>query len=111
MHYIRGYIVRLSEYKGDSPGVELTSEYKLVRDKPAVDHVFIETDYFGGIGEQFAYLFVNGVKKRPKHTSLPINKCLKEFGVVSNPGMDEFDTLNLSKWRTNEELFGVNHDH
>jgi hypothetical protein len=69
----------------------------------------IETDYFGGIGHQRANLFVNGKKVYDKssefdYSANPINDVLKQMGIQSNPGMDEFDTIGLGKYRTNESF-------
>ena len=69
----------------------------------------IETNYFGGGGEQSAKLFVNNQKvydeSDEQDWSLqPINHVLREMGVVKQSGMDEFDTIGLGKYRTNEHF-------
>lgn len=70
----------------------------------------ISTDYFGGIGEQSAKLFKNGQKVYDKDSrdysnyANPINDVLKMMGVVSENGMDEFDTIGLSKYRENNDF-------
>ena len=36
--------------------------------------------------------------------SNPINQALKMMGVKAKPGMDEFDTVGLGRYRTNEDF-------
>ena len=69
----------------------------------------IETDYFGGGGEQSAKLFINNKKVYDKSdaqdwSTRPINDVLKMMGVNATNGNDEFDTIGLGKYRTNEDF-------
>lgn len=70
----------------------------------------IETDYFGGSGSQSAKLFVNGKKIYDKSdeqdwSARPINQVLKQLGVqIDKNYHDEFDTVGLGKYRTNEDF-------
>ena len=74
----------------------------------------ISTDYFGGWGVQEAKLFVNNKKEYEQSSEQnykkgplilhPINDVLKMMGVVSNPGMDEFDTIKLGNYRSNSDF-------
>jgi hypothetical protein len=70
----------------------------------------VETDYFGGCGEQHASLFEstkNGFKlihKGKDDNDNPINEILKLYGVIRNQNMDEFDTINLGSYRTNKDM-------
>ena len=69
----------------------------------------IMTDYFGGPGEQSATLSINGksVYNRSDATDWsckPINDVLKMMGVKCKQGMDEFDTIGLGSYRTNEDF-------
>lgn len=69
----------------------------------------ISTDYFGGWGIQEAKLFVNNKKEYSKSSEqdmklTPINDVLKMMGVVADSGMDEFDTINLSNYRSNQDF-------
>lgn len=69
----------------------------------------IETDYFGGSGNQSAKLFINNKKVYDKSDEqdwslTPINDVLKQMGIISNQGMDEFDTIGLGKYRKNEDF-------
>ena len=71
---------------------------------------YFETDYFGGVGEQSAVLFENGVQKFPiQYTNdfggqkndeeRAINFILKELGVSKLEGQDEFDSIKLYSYR------------
>ena len=69
----------------------------------------IETDYFGGAGSQSAKLFINNKKVYDKNDEFgwkekPINSVLKMMGITPKDGMDEFDTIGLSKYRSNEDF-------
>lgn len=69
----------------------------------------ISTDYFGGSGHQEAKLFVNNKKEYDNSSEFdwsfrPINSVLKMIGVVSEIGMDEFDTIGLSNYRSNQDF-------
>jgi lysyl-tRNA synthetase class II len=69
----------------------------------------ISTDYFGGWGIQEAKLFVNNKKEYSKSSEqdmklTPINDVLKMMGVIKKGPSDEFDTINLSNYRSNEDF-------
>lgn len=69
----------------------------------------ISTDYFGGAGHQEAKLFINNKKEYDKSSEFdwserPINSVLKMIGVKSKEGKDEFDTINLSNYRSNQDF-------
>lgn len=69
----------------------------------------IVTDYFGGFGDQSAKLYRDDTilmneDTRKDPDSNPINQALKMMGVKAKTGMDEFDTINLSRYRTNEDF-------
>jgi hypothetical protein len=68
----------------------------------------ISTDYFGGSGHQEGKLFVNNKKEYEASSefnwrSTPINDVLEMLGVVKK-GMDEFDTIGLSNFRSNSDF-------
>ena len=65
-------------------------------------YAIINTDYFGGVGEQKANVYVYG--KRILHL-VSINDALKHLGVIADRNKDEFDTLNLGKYRHFEQYF------
>jgi hypothetical protein len=67
----------------------------------------ISTDYFGGSGHQEAKLFVNNKKEYDESSEhdymvTPINDVLQMLGVSKKDGHDEFDTIGLSNFRSNE---------
>lgn len=69
----------------------------------------IETDYFGGSGNQSAKLFVNNKKVYDKsdeqdYLSRPINDVLREMGVKRTSSKDEFDTIGLGNYRENKDF-------
>ena len=61
----------------------------------------IATDYFGGYGHQHANTYQNGklVDSRIK----TINEALEYMGVRLKPGMDAFDSVGLSNYRSDPE--------
>ena len=65
----------------------------------------IETDYFGGCGDQTAKVWENGVKIYEERDSFgPINDALEYLGVKRENGNDEFDTLGLGAYRDYQDL-------
>lgn len=65
---------------------------------------YIETDYFGGFGTQGGVLYENSREKiAPKTGNGTINILLKELGAWRKPDRDEFDCLELGKYRYIEE--------
>ncbi|MES2735200.1 MAG: hypothetical protein V4672_02700 [Verrucomicrobiota bacterium] len=63
--------------------------------------VYLETEYFGGMGTQAAVAFIDG---SPMDSTLltgddAINRALKAIGVIAASGVDEFDHLGLSRHR------------
>lgn len=56
----------------------------------------IETNYFGGIGEQAASYFENGTKTLD---NVDINEALAKLGVNRKGDLDEFDSINLGDYR------------
>ena len=69
-------------------------------------YALIQTDYFAGIGTQSASLYENGTLTIENKS---IN-VLKEIGVKRTPLADEFDTLNLGKYRATEYYYWDNHN-
>lgn len=71
--------------------------------------VYLTTDYFGGHGNQSAKVFINNKKVFSQNNEFdwklkPINSALKMIGVNKLDNMDEFDTIGLSKYRSNENF-------
>jgi hypothetical protein len=67
-----------------------------------IDYALIKTDYFGGMGDQYASLYKNGICEWHGYY---INTALEGIGVISNMGMDEFDTINLGEYRNSEHYY------
>ena len=62
--------------------------------------VYMETDYFGGIGTQSGILYENGNISIPLRSGEgAINTLLRELGVWREANKDEFDSLNLGIYR------------
>ena len=89
--------------------------------------LYMETDYFGGMGRQGVALFDGGVLRwKRAHSSFedgksksllgrlfagrgmletsPISQGLSDLDVVPAPGRDEFDTIGLGRFRTLDDL-------
>jgi len=58
----------------------------------------IVTDYFGGMGSQWARLYSGHDLIEEQINS--INHALRFLGVIAKPGMDEFDTVGLGDIRS-----------
>ena len=62
--------------------------------------VYMETDYFGGYGIQAGVFFENGeMKFEPMDGDGTVNHLLRLLGVRKHLLKDEFDTLELYKYR------------
>lgn len=83
---------------------------------------YIETDYFGGPGKQLAEAWYHGEKiigplisfdginnpKIPADADVTIdaiNEILKTIGVYCHDEKDEFDSVRLGWYRSNDEIF------
>lgn len=64
--------------------------------RPSPPFVVVYTDYFGGVGGQVAVAYREGA---PLDTDGTINDALRGLGVVATPGLDEFDTVGLGRYR------------
>jgi len=64
------------------------------------DFITVNTDYFGGAGEQSCRLYQSGTRKKLKD----INEGLKILGVIKKTH-DEFDAVELSDFRTNDDIY------
>lgn len=62
----------------------------------------IQTEYFGGAGEQWAVAF-RGATRVSGETATTINRALAMLGVRAEPPLDEFDTIGLGHHRDNPE--------
>lgn len=74
--------------------------------------LYLETEYFGGIGDQGAALSEQGAvvwraahaSDQPKAGRSPISEGLSRLGVPPAPGSDEFDGAGLGRFRSMETL-------
>jgi len=64
-------------------------------------YAIIMTEYFAGMGNQYANVFIND--KNGDEQVSTINQALKFLGVTAIPGKDEFDTVGLSGIRSQPE--------
>lgn len=69
----------------------------------------LSTDYFGGSGHQEGKLFVNNKKEYEGSSEFnwserPINTILMKMGITKKQGLDEFDTVGLSNFRSNGDF-------
>lgn len=61
---------------------------------------YIETDYFGGFGDQSAIVFEAGeIVFKSINVEDSINKALYRLGVIADNEKDEFDSMHLSEYR------------
>jgi hypothetical protein len=80
--------------------------------------LYLETDYFGGVGYQGAVLFEGGTLVWKdllpigveKLGETPISEGLARLGVTATPGRDEFDAVGLVRFRHMDDLGIVDHD-
>ncbi len=94
-------------YNDISPRISRKPMVWIANRLKSVPIAWVETDYFGGFGEQSAILWKDGMKRRyRKRFGHPIDDALKELGVICEGDMDEFDTLGLGKHRTNDSWLG-----
>ncbi len=67
---------------------------------------YIETEYFGGVGQQSATVYTKGVCILEPQTAEfgPVCKALRLLGVASIVGKtDEFNTAGLGRHRSNDD--------
>lgn len=61
----------------------------------------VMTDYFGGVGDQWACVFRGATRTTGAQAS--VNEALRSLGVVRTDGLDEFDTVGLGAHRSSPE--------
>ena len=133
-HFISG-IITTFKYTGDLPHIYLKDDYALIplsvktlgfegdEIEPfynLTDEIrklaialsfegkctYIETEYFGGVGEQMAIAWHNGKCIFEASTAdNAVNQALKVLGVVlPHRYTDEFSTLGLGRYRSNQKV-------
>lgn len=67
----------------------------------------IETDYFGGRGDQAAAVYHGDREVMAPSVGAvgSINEALRHLGVRASPSVDEFDTVGLGRFRDFYDLF------
>ncbi|MER6375311.1 hypothetical protein ABT255_44800 [Streptomyces mirabilis] len=73
---------------------------------------YVEAEYFGGVGEQRAAVWADGAlavgpldapaKKWFSRAASPISQALRQLGVKSSLGGDEFEAVGLDRHRNND---------
>ena len=66
-----------------------------------VTFALIATNYFGGIGSQYANVYKE--RMLADENIKTINQALSYLGVKKGTDLDEFDTIGLSQYRSNPE--------
>jgi hypothetical protein len=86
--------------------LSLLSAALAIRDASAGARLgYIETDYFGGMGDQSAIGWESGaVACRSPHPGPPINTVLAWMGAIADTGSDEFDALHLGNYRDTDSV-------
>lgn len=74
---------------------------------PGSRFAIIETDYFGGFGEQYAVVYE---QNQCLMSAGRINEALTLLGVVPETGLDAFDTVGLGHYRRVPEALEVDSD-
>ncbi|MFI2763573.1 hypothetical protein ACH5A3_32690 [Streptomyces echinatus] len=74
---------------------------------------YVEAEYFGGVGEQRAAVWVDGTlalgpldeptRKRFSRPVSPISQALRRLGARRTLGEDEFEAVGLDSHRNNED--------
>jgi hypothetical protein len=88
--------------------VALAELMKKVSVNADVEFAIISTDYFGGMGQQFASVYKNATLASESITT--ISKALEYLGVKREKGLDEFDTVGLGNIRSQPEILDKYYD-
>ena len=103
-HNLKAYIAKIEDLKPDSQYIKLPQGFCFVRNTDDVEfnksYLFVSTDYFGGMGEQYSESQINKTLDKIFTT---INDGLKFMGVVKGE-YDEFDAFNLGNFRGYEDI-------
>jgi len=103
-HCVKATIAKIEDLKPNSQYIELSQGFCFVRNTEDIifdkNSLFVSTDYFGGIGEQYSELNTNGVLDNEFKF---INDGLEFIGVVKGE-YDEFDALKLGNFRGYDDI-------
>ena len=108
-HYYTACWAKIINVSGQLPGskprnlifpCDLVIAHLMMRIAQTTEPVYaiIETDYFGGIGEQWALVYRGICLANDDITQ--ISPALRFLGVKHQNGMDEFDTVGLANHRS-----------
>lgn len=92
-------------YPNEAALVELL---QMIKGSRFVSFAIIVTNYFGGMGDQFAQVYQQTTLVSPHFNT--ISKALEWLGVVPVKNLDAFDTVGLSKYRSNPEYLDKYYD-
>lgn len=105
IYFQGGTKVTHPEYQQFSPSVHPDFERLIVGIEKLAQHLshngmvaYIEASFTGGYGSHATMIWENG--KRAGDPGNNINDVLRLLKVVPQPGLDEFDTLGLSRHRS-----------
>lgn len=107
MHAIHAYILKKDDLISDDiKFINLDVEGLIMtvlepKTKNASLFIEIETDYFGGAGEQHCWSHSNSVVNELDS----INEGLRLLGVIKKDDLDGFDTVGLGKYRSIRDIF------
>ena len=103
-HCINITIAKQEDLKENVKYVVLPLNYCFIKNtndvKEGCKCLTVYTDYFGGLGEQYAELYINGLMVKEYNT---INEGLRELNVTKGYS-DEFDAINLGNYRSNDDI-------
>ena len=98
----------ISGFVSDRPLLNCRVVHQLMREvAPEPFFAVIETDYFGGRGDQAAAVYRGDREVMAPAVGAvgPINEALRHLGVRASVGNDEFDTVGLGRFRDFDDLF------
>lgn len=88
--------------------IALAELMKKVSTTANFEFAIISTDYFGGMGQQFASVYENETLVSESITK--INQALAHLGVRRKNGLDEFDTVGLGDIRSQPDILDKYYD-
>jgi hypothetical protein len=105
----KGYLqIPKTDYMIFPTDIVLSQLMEKISDNEEVDFAIISTDYFGGMGQQFASVFKD--QNLVSDSLTTINKALNFFGVERQGNLDEFDTVGLDKIRSQPDFLEKYYD-
>jgi hypothetical protein len=114
VHFSHYYTVYMQARRGETARLDVPADFPGIFPRQAVvaglaaaltgdapieavaPFAVVLTDYFGGVGDQWACAFVAG---RRVEAVRDINAALRVMGVQAAAGLDEFDTAGLARHR------------